>query len=83
MAVPAEALAVLDEGEVEQSPVRRVEIAAIPYGEVLTPLLARNAQDHLGVLGVSLIETPLAEPGQAGLDMTTVVLLSAWLCCSS
>ena len=77
LVVPGETLAILSQGSAEQSPVRRVEVAEVPYGEVLTPLLARNTRDNLGVLGVSLIETAATETGGAGLDMTTVVLLSA------
>ena len=77
LTVPPDALDILAGGDPEQSPVRRVEIGEVPYGEVLTPLLARNGLDNLGVLGLSLLETPLASTGEGGPDLTTVVLLSA------
>ena len=40
----------------DQSPVRRIDISGFPYGEVLTPFIARQGTEQLGILGISLLE---------------------------
>lgn len=60
----------------DASPVRRIQVSGISYGEILTLLTARGGEDILGVLGVSLIETGAAS-GIAGPDPMAVVLMSA------
>lgn len=48
----------------EETPVRPLEIASVPYREALTPLTARGGEAFLGVVGVSLIDTVEASEGQ-------------------
>jgi class 3 adenylate cyclase len=76
VAIPSDALAILAESDPSRSPVRRITVAGSSYGEILTPLLARGGQDHLGALGVSLLETDVAA-NAAGPDTTAIVLMSA------
>lgn len=75
MGIPAQDQQVLAE-DPEASPVRRISVAGVSYGEVLTLLTARAGEDILGVLGVSLIETGSAS-GIAGPDPMAVILMSA------
>jgi class 3 adenylate cyclase len=56
-----------------QSPVRRLEVAGLPYGEVLTPFVARDGTQHLGVLGISLLESALP----VTTDTTTIIWFGA------
>ncbi len=58
LALPAEQMgAALAPGEAG-NPIRRVEVAGAPYGEVLLPFVARQGTVQLGVLGVSLLDVP-------------------------
>jgi adenylate cyclase len=45
---------VADSGS-NQEPYRTIMVAGQQYGEVLTPLVARNHELHLGILGISLL----------------------------
>ena len=56
-----------------QSPVRRIYIGGITYGEVLTPFLAHEGTQQLGVLGVSLLERSLPMTT----NVSTVILFGA------
>ena len=75
-ALPEEAMAQLASGSQDQSPVRSLMIGGTPYGEVLTPFVARGGADFLGFLGISLPEVAGSSVG-AGPDPTVVVALSA------
>lgn len=56
-----------------QSPVRRIDIGGVTYGEVLTPFLAHEGTQQLGVLGVSLLERSLPMTT----NTSTVILFGA------
>lgn len=49
----------------DETPVRRLELASVPYREALTPFAARGGTTLLGILGVSLIDTVQAAESQA------------------
>ncbi len=75
----------LESGQIEdlrassgsQSPLRRIQVAGVGYGEVLAPLRARNGADMLGVIGASLVEAAVAAPAGPTMNPTTVVALGA------
>jgi adenylate cyclase len=56
-----------------QSPVRRIQVAGVDYGEVLTPLVARQGAVTLGVMGISLVESTLP----VSTDVTTIIVFAA------
>jgi len=56
-----------------QSPVRRIAIGGLSYGEVLTPFLAHEGSQQLGVLGVSLLERSLPMTT----NVSTIILFGA------
>jgi class 3 adenylate cyclase len=56
-----------------QSPVRRIAIGGVSYGEVLTPFLAHEGTQQLGVLGVSLLERSLPMTT----NVSTIILFGA------
>lgn len=43
----------------EETPVRQISIASVPYREALTPFEAKGGEAILGVTGASLIDAPL------------------------
>jgi class 3 adenylate cyclase len=61
------------------TPVRRIEIASVPYREALSPFTARDGSTVLGVLGVSLLDTTQVGAAQASQrqsqDTTRVVVI--------
>ncbi|HET7012148.1 MAG TPA: HAMP domain-containing protein [Anaerolineales bacterium] len=59
--------------EPDQSPVRRIQVAGQPYGEVLVPFVAHDGAQRLGIMGVSLLESGFA----TATDTTTVVAFAA------
>ncbi len=62
-------------GVTGESPVREIRVADTAYWEILTPFVARQGTEIIGVLGVSLIRLELEAQNQEGLP--AVVRLGA------
>jgi adenylate cyclase len=75
-ALTAGTMDLLSSGEQDQSPVRSLMIGGTPYGEILTPLVARGGNDFLGFLGISLPQAA-GTPASVGPDPRAVVAVSA------
>ncbi|HSB89301.1 MAG TPA: adenylate/guanylate cyclase domain-containing protein [Anaerolineales bacterium] len=73
LTLPEAVLATVTAAQPNQSPVRRIDVSGQPYGEVLIPFLARQGDERLGVLGVSLLERSI--PVTTNLSM--IVLFGA------
>ena len=73
MSLTSDILATFSVERPSQSPVRRIYIGGITYGEVLTPFLAHEGSQQLGVLGVSLLERSLPMTT----NVSTVILFGA------
>ena len=73
MSLTSDILATFSVERPSQSPVRRIYIGGITNGEVLTPFLAHEGSQQLGVLGVSLLERSLPMTT----NISTVILFGA------
>jgi class 3 adenylate cyclase/HAMP domain-containing protein len=53
-------------GGADETPVRQISIAGVPYREALTPFEAKGGEVILGITGTSLIDAPLIAPREEG-----------------